>query len=58
MAQSGNRYINLLTDYGFKRAFGDEEVMTAFLTDLLQPKSPISKITLDFHPSFSRHGNE
>ena len=45
MAQSGNRYINLLTDYGFKRVFGDEEVMTAFLTDLLQPKSPISKIT-------------
>ena len=45
MAQSGNRYINLLTDYGFKRVFGDEEVMTAFLTDLLQPKSPIIGIT-------------
>ena len=45
MAQSGNRYINLLTDYGFKRVFGDEEVMTASLTDLLQPKSPIIGIT-------------
>ena len=45
MAQSESRYINLLTDYGFKRVFGDEEVMKAFLTDLLQPKSPISEIT-------------
>ena len=45
MAQSGSRYINVLTDYGFKRVFGDEEVMRAFLTDLLQPKSPISEIT-------------
>ena len=45
MAQSESRYINILTDYGFKRVFGDEEVMRAFLTDLLQPKSPISKIT-------------
>ena len=40
MAQSESGYINLLTDYGFKRVFGDEEVMKAFLTDLLQPKSP------------------
>ena len=45
MAQSKSRYINILTDYGFKRVFGDEEVMTAFLTDLLQPKSPIIGIT-------------
>ena len=45
MAQSEGRYINLLTDYGFKRVFGDEEVMKALLTDLLQPKSPISEIT-------------
>ena len=45
MVQSESRYINLLTDYGFKRVFGDEEVMKAFLTDLLQPKSPISEIT-------------
>ena len=39
------RYINPLTDYGFKKVFGDEEVMTAFLTDLLEPKSPIVDIT-------------
>ena len=45
MAQSENRYINVLTDYGFKKVFGDKEVMTAFLTDLLQPKSPIQDIT-------------
>lgn len=39
------RYINPLTDYGFKKVFGDEEIMTAFLTDLLEPKSPIVGIT-------------
>ena len=38
------RYINPLTDYGFKKIFGDKEVMTAFLTDLLEPESPISDI--------------
>ena len=45
MAQRENRYINVLTDYGFKKVFGDKEVMTAFLTDLLQPKSAIADIT-------------
>ena len=40
-----NRYINPLTDYGFKKIFGDKEVMMAFLTDLLQPKVPIEDIT-------------
>ena len=45
MTQRENRYINVLTDYGFKKVFGDKEVMTAFLTDLLQPKSPIQDIT-------------
>ena len=45
MAQRENRYINVLTDYGFKKVFRDKEVMTAFLTDLLQPKSPIQDIT-------------
>ena len=39
------RYINPLTDYGFKKVFGDEEVMKAFLTDLLEPQSPIQTIT-------------
>ena len=40
-----NRYINLLTDFGFKRVFGEKDIMMAFLTDLLQPKSPIADIT-------------
>ena len=40
-----SRYINPLTDYGFKRVFGEKDIMTAFLTDLLQPKSPISDLT-------------
>ena len=38
------RYINPLTDFGFKKIFGDEEVMRAFLTDLLEPASPITEI--------------
>ena len=38
------RYINPLTDYGFKKVFGDKEVMIAFLTDLLNPKSPIKEV--------------
>ncbi len=36
--------MNPLTDYGFKKLFSDKEVMTAFLTDLLEPKSPIAEI--------------
>ena len=39
-----SRYINPLTDYGFKKIFSDKEVMTAFLTDLLEPESPIADI--------------
>lgn len=39
------RYINPMTDFGFKKVFGDEAVMTAFLTDLLKPASPIAHIT-------------
>lgn len=39
-----NRYINALTDYGFKKIFGDKEVMIAFLTDLLLPKTPIEDV--------------
>lgn len=38
------RYINPLTDYGFKKVFGEKDIMTAFLTDLLNPKSPIEDI--------------
>ncbi len=36
--------MNPLTDFGFKRIFGDEKIMIAFLTDLLEPKSPIESI--------------
>ncbi|MBO4333435.1 MAG: Rpn family recombination-promoting nuclease/putative transposase [Paludibacteraceae bacterium] len=36
--------MNPLTDYGFKKIFGDEEIMRAFLTDLLEPASPIKTI--------------
>lgn len=39
-----NRYINALTDYGFKKIFGDKEIMIAFLTDLLLPKTPIEDV--------------
>ena len=38
------RYINPLTDYGFKKLFGEKDIMTAFLTDLLNPSSPIEDI--------------
>jgi len=38
------KYINLLTDYGFKRVFGNAEVMIAFLNDLLEPKSRICDV--------------
>jgi len=37
-------YINPLSDFGFKRIFGDKEIMIAFLMDLLQPKSPIEDV--------------
>ena len=39
------RYINPMTDFGFKKVFGDKDVMQAFLTDLLKPQSPITHIT-------------
>ena len=38
------RYINPLTDYGFKKVFGEKDIMKAFLTDLLRPASPIEDI--------------
>jgi len=38
------RYFNPLTDYGFKKVFGEKDIMTAFLTDLLNPLSPIEDI--------------
>lgn len=39
------RYINPLTDFGFKKIFGNEDVMIAFLNDLLEPNSPIVQVS-------------
>ena len=36
-------YINPMSDFGFKKIFGDAEIMKAFLNDVIQPKSPIEK---------------
>ena len=38
------RYLNPLTDYGFKKVFGEKDIMIAFLTDLLTPASPIEDV--------------
>ena len=38
------RYLNPLTDYGFKKVFGEKDIMIAFLTDLLNPVSPIEDV--------------
>ncbi len=38
------RYINPLTDFGFKKIFGNIEIMTEFLNDVIQPQSPIVNI--------------
>ncbi|MDO4462826.1 MAG: PD-(D/E)XK nuclease family transposase, partial [Bacteroidia bacterium] len=38
------RYINPMTDFGFKKIFGEKDIMIAFLTDLLNPESPIEDI--------------
>ena len=43
--QEPGLYINPLTDYGFKKVFGDEEIMREFLNDLLEPQSPIKHVT-------------
>lgn len=37
-------YVDPLSDIGFKIIFGRENVMRAFLNDLIQPKSPIRQI--------------
>ena len=42
--QTEGRYLNPLTDYGFKKVFGEKDIMIAFLTDLLNPKSPIEDV--------------
>ena len=38
------RYLNPLTDYGFKKVFGEKDIMIAFLADLLNPASPIEDV--------------
>lgn len=43
-SQEPGLYINPMTDYGFKRIFGDEKVTAAFLNDLLEPQSRIQKV--------------
>lgn len=43
-AKGHSLYINPLTDFGFKKIFGDEEVMRAFLNDLLEPASEILSV--------------
>jgi len=40
-----NKYINPLTDFGFKKIFGDEDIMCDFLNDIVEPVSPIVKVT-------------
>lgn len=42
--QEPRLYINPMTDYGFKRIFGDEYVTAAFLNDLLKPEPKIHKV--------------
>ena len=44
MEEKPARYISPLTDFGFKKIFGDEEVMKEFLNDLIVPESPIEEI--------------
>jgi hypothetical protein len=41
----GAKYINPLTDFGFKKVFGNEDIMCDFLNDIIEPKSPIVKVT-------------
>lgn len=38
------RYIDPMSDYGFKMIFGDAEVMADFLNDLIKPESPIKRV--------------
>ena len=37
-------YYDPMSDFGFKKLFGKEKVMRAFLNDLLEPASPITKV--------------
>lgn len=44
-SQEHGLYINPMTDYGFKRIFGDEGITKAFLNDLLKPNPKIQAVT-------------
>ena len=43
--EGDRKYVNPMSDYGFKAVFGLENVMKTFLNDLLLPTSPIVEIT-------------
>lgn len=43
--EGDRKYVNPMSDYGFKAVFGLENVMKTFLNDLLLPKTPIVQIT-------------
>ena len=37
-------YLNLLTDFGFKKAFGEKEVVIPFLNDVIMPENKITDV--------------
>ncbi|MDR3367314.1 MAG: Rpn family recombination-promoting nuclease/putative transposase, partial [Prevotellaceae bacterium] len=41
----GTVYINPLTDFGFKKVFGDKELLIAFLNDIIMPEEKITDIS-------------
>ncbi|MDR3188558.1 MAG: Rpn family recombination-promoting nuclease/putative transposase, partial [Prevotellaceae bacterium] len=38
-------YINPLTDFGFKKVFGDKELLIAFLNDIVMPEEKITDVS-------------
>ncbi|MDR2814016.1 MAG: Rpn family recombination-promoting nuclease/putative transposase [Prevotellaceae bacterium] len=38
-------YINPLTDFGFKKVFGDKELLIAFLNDIVMPENRITDVS-------------
>lgn len=45
MSKPNPKYINPMTDFGFKKIFSDPTVMLGVITDIVQPSSPISELT-------------
>lgn len=43
MMPSAAKYIDLLTDFGFKRVFGDKELLRAFLNALFEKEGKVIK---------------